>query len=212
MDNKTYLDQIAVKGESLQKTTILSPGLIKLILGAFVALIAILVIAAILNSTNNRPKDIARDVFVRMNAMSAEEGPLAVYSRNIKDSKLRNYGNQLRQALRTSISKFSPVLETMGVSVEFEPETDGLTNGTTEDKDAVSVGQYKSELHDARLKGLLDRQFASKTSLQITYILNLQYELRDRTKNEELAAVIDASSKDLEELQNLLTKYDVGQQ
>ena len=212
MDNKTYLDQIAVKGENLQKTSILSPGLIKLIIGAGIALIAILIIAAVLNGANNRPKDIARDVFVRMSALSAEEGPLATYTRNIKDSKLRNYGNQVRETLRNSASKFSPVLETMNVSIEFNPEEDGLENGKTEDEDNVSVAQYKTELHDARLKGLLDRQFASKTSLQITYILNLQYQLRDRTKNEDLAAVIDASTKDLEQLQSLLTKYDVGQQ
>ena len=211
MDNKTYLDQIAVKGENIQKTSILSPGLIKLILGAFIALISILIIAGVLSSANSRPKDIARDVYLRMGALSAEEGPLAVYTRNIKDSTLRNYGNQVREALRNSVSSFSPVLEDIGVSTEFEPETDGQENGKTEDKGTVSVGQYKSELHDARLKGLLDRQFASKTSLQITYVLNLQYELRDRAKNEDLAAVIDASTKDLEGLRLLLQKYDAGQ-
>lgn len=210
MDNKTYLDQIAVKGENIQKTSILSPGLIKLILGAFIALIAILIIAAVLNSVNNRPKDLARDLFVRMNALSAEEGPLATYTKNIKDSTLRNYGNQVRQALRNSVSKYTPVLENMGVSVEFDSEADGKENGKTEDKDAVSVSQYTSELHDARLKGLLDRQFASKTSLQITYVLSTAYDLRDRARNEDLVSVIDDSTDDLENLRTLLVKYDAG--
>ena len=210
MDNKTYLDQIAVKGENIQKTNILSPGLIKLIAGAFIALIAILIISAVLNSSNNKPKDLARDAFLRMSALSAESGPLATYTRNIKDSTLRNYGNQVREAMRSSASKFSPILEEMGVSVEFEPETDGLDNGKTEDESTISVGTYAAELGEARLKGLLDRQFASKTSLQITYVLNLEYELRDRTKNENLAAAIDASTKDLENLRTLLTKFDAG--
>ena len=122
MDNKTYLDQIAVKGNNYQKNSLLSPNIIKLIIGAVIALIAIIIVAAVLNANNNKPKTLARSLYIRTSMLSSETGPLNTYGRKIKNSELRNYNSQIKSALNQASTTLSPILENMKVSTEIDEE------------------------------------------------------------------------------------------
>ncbi len=204
MDNKTYLDQIAVKGDSYQKNSLLSPGVIKLIIGAVIALIAILIVAAVLSANNNKPKTLARSLFVRTSLLSSETGPLNTYGRKIKNSELRSYNSQIKSALNQATITLGPILENMKVSTEIDEE------GAT-DEDSKAIQAYAAELNESKLKGLLDRQYPQKTNLQLTYVLNLCYELQSLTHNETLHSALTDITKDLSALQKNLNGFEARQ-
>ena len=204
MDNKTYLDQIAVKGNNYQKNSLLSPNIIKLIIGAIIALIAIIIVAAVLNANNNKPKTLARSLYIRTSMLSSETGPLNTYGRKIKNSELRNYNSQIKSALNQASTTLSPILENMKVSTEIDEE------GAT-DEDSKAIKAYAAELNESKLKGLLDRQYTQKTNLQLTYVLNLCYELQTLTHNQTLYDALASITADLKALQNNLNGFEARQ-
>ena len=55
MDNKAYLDQIAVKGKNAtNKEPLLSPLMIKLLVAGVIMLITVIIVGAIFNSANDK--------------------------------------------------------------------------------------------------------------------------------------------------------------
>lgn len=187
MDNKTYLDQIAVKSLRHDKHSFFTPNIIKFMIIAVIALIAMITISSILSGTNQEPKHLKKELISHVSAISAEKGPLDTFSPKVKQPRLRNYGSMLQQSLKRTAAK----LQTK--------EGDTPTN--------KKVTAYAKDLEDARLKGLLDQRFASATILQISYILDLEYDLRNRTHDANLIAIIDSSSADLEKIKKLLKEF-----
>lgn len=199
MDNQTYLNQIAVKPTPNQGIgRFLSPAIIKLIIGAVIALIFIIILGSILNSANQKTIDLYASFNLRIQNLISSNGPLATYTKDLKSSDLRNLSGTLQSSLNSTAKELSGLLSSLGV------DTSNISETAQSD---ANISSYTSELANAKLNGVLDRTFASSTSLQISILLSMESEIRAKTDNSSLASLVDRSSADLETLLTQFTDY-----
>ena len=87
MDNKAYLDQIAVKGKkAMPGKPLLTPAIIKLLAAGIVAIILIFVVIAMLNSNNSKITQKYEALYARATNLVEESGPLVLYDQKLKSS------------------------------------------------------------------------------------------------------------------------------
>ena len=101
MDNKAYLDSIAVKGKDTSKASvpILSPMLIKIIAVGVVLAIAMMFVGSLLNSKNKELKITYDKIYYTYNQLSQGSGPLYTYQRKLKSSTVRAITSQLQTSI-----------------------------------------------------------------------------------------------------------------
>ena len=100
MDNKAYLDQIAVKGKNAtNKEPLLSPLMIKLLVAGVIMLITVIIVGAIFNSANDKITQSYERLYLRISQMCGNQGPYNKYSKFINSSNLAALANQLETSL-----------------------------------------------------------------------------------------------------------------
>ena len=204
MDNQTYLNQIAVKQTTSRGIgNFFTPTMIKIIIGAVIALIFVIILGSILNSANQKTIDLYTAFHLRLQNLTAGNGPLSTYTKNLKSSDLRSpdlrsLAGNLQTYLTSTSLEMSSLLSTLKV------DTSNPSEQATADS---NISSYTSELADAKLNGVLDRTFASSTALQISILLSMESEIRAKTDNSSLANLMDRSSADLNKLLAQFTNY-----
>lgn len=199
MDNQTYLNQIAVKQTTSRGIgNFFTPTMIKIIIGAVIALIFVIILGSILNSANQKTIDLYTAFHLRLQNLTAGNGPLSTYTKNLKSSDLRSLAGNLQTSLTSTSQEMSSLLSTLKV------DTSNPSEQATADS---NISSYTSELADAKLNGVLDRTFASSTALQISILLSMESEIRAKTDNSSLANLMDRSSADLNKLLAQFTNY-----
>ncbi|MBR3164513.1 hypothetical protein IKF15_04435 [Candidatus Saccharibacteria bacterium] len=201
MDNKAYLDQIAVKSQQKNTSPLLSPGLIKLLIGAAIALIAMLIIGNIFSSGNNKVSTSYEDLYYRISTLAdTSKSPLATYDQKLKSSDLRSYSSSLIDILRTTKNRYDAISGSVGI------DSSNLSSSVTGDFDS-SLSALNAKLDDAYLTGQLDRIYAYSMYDQITQLLNLELSISQKTSDQNLAELINNSRKDLESFQKQFKAY-----
>lgn len=201
MDNKAYLDEIAVKGKKkFSAGPILTPVMIKLIIVGVAAVISLIVVATMLGSRNDGSAALHEAVYLRINSLMDKKGPVQSYIKMVKDTNLRTWTTQLISSLTTAQTSIKAVSKKIGLN----------TSGSDADVKAENTKQmntFKSDLERAYLSGRLDTIYATDMSYQLTLLINLENQARVRTSDPTYAKALDDSIRDLTTLEESFRDY-----
>ena len=201
MDNKAYLDEIAVKGKKkFSAGPILTPVMIKLIIVGVAAVISLIVVATMLGSRNDGSAALHEAVYLRINSLMDKKGPVQSYIKKVKDTNLRTWTTQLISSLTTAQTSIKAVAKKIGLN----------TSGSDADVKAANTKQmntFKSDLERAYLSGRLDTIYATDMSYQLTLLINLENQARVRTSDATYAKALDDSIRDLTTLEESFRDY-----
>lgn len=201
MDNKAYLDQIAVKGKkAMPGKPLLTPAIIKLLAAGIVAIILIFVVIAMLNSNNSKITQKYEALYARATNLVEESGPLVLYDQKLKSSTLRQYNSTFKSTVDSFNSTYSGMTTTAG----FDPLT--LSSEVTEEE---SKNNYtiESQLNTGYLNGTLDEVYAATMYYQVSVLLSMNEEAMTASTNVELSSVLNNFKTELIELQKLYKNY-----
>lgn len=195
MDNKAYLDQIAVKGK-VKSGPIFTPMLIKLIAAGAIILITMIIVGSIISGSNAKVTQSFERVYVRISNFGGDdyENPLQKYADSIRNSDLRTYCEQLRTIMYDTNTRLSSVISSTGV------KTDKISKDITSDE-SLNWSNYIYALDNALLSGTLDRTFATETEYQLSTLIQYEHEALNKSNNQEFSNILQQSIKDLTSLQ-----------
>ena len=195
MDNKAYLDQIAVKGK-VKSGPIFTPVLIKLIAAGVVMLITMIVVGSVISSSNAKVTQTHERVYLRISKLADKNtsAPLIKYTNLLRNSDLRSYATNLYSTLVTTNSNLGGVISATGVN------TSSISKKIT-DEENTNISSYTAALENAVLAGTLDRVFASETTYQISTLIQYERESLKKANNQSYANLINQSINDLEILE-----------
>ena len=195
MDNKAYLDQIAVKGK-VKSGPIFTPMLIKLIAAGAIILITMIIVGSIISGSNAKVTQSFERVYVRISNFGSDdyENPLQKYADSIRNSDLRTYCEQLRTIMYDTNTRLSSVISSTGV------KTDKISKDITSDE-SLNWSNYIYALDNALLSGTLDRTFATETEYQLSTLIQYEHEALNKSNNQEFSNILQQSIKDLTSLQ-----------
>ena len=191
MDNKAYLDQIAVKGK-VKSGPILTPMLIKLIAAGVVMLITMIIVGSVVSSSNAKVTQTHERVYLRISKLAEKNstGVLYKYSQLLRNSDLRSYATNLFSTLVTTNSSLSGVISSTGVNT-------AAISAKISSEEATNMTNYSSALETAVLSGTLDRVFATETLYQITTLIQYENESLKKANSQSYANLINQSISDL---------------
>ena len=191
MDNKAYLDEIAVKGKRKGADgPLLSPAIIKLIIVAVFAVIALAVVGGIISSKNTANTQLYEKVYSRVAAFADKKGPFAKYQNYINSSSLRALNISVRSSLETTRSTLASAAS--GVKIDIKNITPEVKKS-----ESSNTSLFTSHLDDARLLGELDATFASEAAYQLTMLISLEQEALAKVTDVNFANALSASVDDL---------------
>lgn len=195
MDNKAYLDQIAVKGK-VKSGPIFTPMLIKLIAAGAIILITMIIVGSIISGSNAKVTQSFERVYVRISNFGSDdyENPLQKYADSIRNSDLRTYCEQLRTIMYDTNTRLSSVISSTGV------KTDKISKEIASDE-SLNWSNYVYALDNALLSGTLDRTFATETEYQLSTLIQYEHEALNKSNNQEFSNILQQSIKDLTSLQ-----------
>ena len=195
MDNKADLDEIAVKGKRQGVGAgILSPMLIKLIIVALFAVIALAVVGNIISGENTKTTQLYERVYARVAALADKKGPFGAYQNYLNSSDLRAFNVSALGSLETTRSTLASAAKGVNIDVKnITPSVKSEENGI--------ISSFKATLDDARLQGTLDATFAQEAAYQISMLIALEQEVRAKITDANFASALDASIADLTLLQ-----------
>ena len=194
MDNKSYLDQIAVKGKNATNNEpLLSPLMIKLLIAGVIALITIIVVGVMISNTNAKLTQSYERLYLRISQMCGNKGPYKKYGRFISSSTLASHALSLETTLTTT----NKTLESMLGKLDVDK-----TNITKEVKseETKTFNNYMTQLDNASISGQMDAYYSSQTANRIMQIVTLEKQVLKKTKSESLPGLLTTSINDLESL------------
>ncbi len=196
MDNKAYLDTIAVKGKNTSGPSIplLSPTIIKFVAVGIVAIIAMIAVTAILNTNNTGLQTTYEKIYGTYAQLTLGNSPIELYREKLKASEVRAATVQLQTSLKNTNNQLKNVAGSIGV------DTAALSAEATE---AVSldVTALSVEFENGYYNGTLDRSFAAAVYLQLSKMIAMQTEAMQQTDNQAFATVLNNSINDLKNIQ-----------
>ena len=196
MDNKAYLDEIAVKGKKkFSAGPILTPVMIKLIAAAVIAVIAMVVIGTILSNKNREVAEVHQMVYARIDSFLDKKGPFNSYSEDLKSSDLRTYTVQLLSSLETTRSALDRSGQDFAANADVTSENSGL----------ISTFQY--ELEEAALNGQLDEVYATDAAYHLSLLILLEQQALAKATNSVYADALNSSITDLQVLEEQFRDY-----
>ena len=192
MDNKAYLDQIAVKGKNAtNKEPLLSPLMIKLLVAGVIMLITVIIVGAIFNSANDKITQSYERLYLRISQMCGNQGPYNKYSKFINSSNLAALANQLETSLTNTNKDLSGQWSSLKVN------TTSITK-TVMSEETGSFSAYMAQLEKASIAGEMDAYYSSQTANRIMQIKTIEQQILQKTKNKALPAILSNSISDLD--------------
>lgn len=207
MDNKTYLEQISSEARPIRSTKGLfglniPPKFLKIIIGAIVAAIIIIIVGSILSSINNKnsERSYLDKIYIRTDNLIST---ISSYSNRIKSSELRSMSNSLNAILVQTNYDILSYLQTNYELSNFEPEEEQ----TLTDENAY-IEILNQSLENGRLNGILDRTYSREFTYEIGMLLSLESEAMTKAKNENLKSILSSSHESLEQLYPQFNNFD----
>ena len=201
MDNKAYLDEIAVKGKKkFASGPLLTPVMIKIIIVGVAALICMIVVASMLGSKGEDNTSIHQAVYLRVNSLLDSRGPVQQYLKKVKASDVRTYTSSLISSLTTTEAGIKSASGRVGFTPGSAPSEVSTAN-------SAQITTLTTELERAYLRGNLDVTYASNLAYQLTLLISLEKQARTKTNDDAYAKVLDASMRDLEKLEENYRNY-----
>jgi len=201
MDNKAYLDEIAVKGKKkFSAGPLLTPVMLKIIIVGVAALICMVIVATMLGSKNEDNTSIHQSVYLRVSSLLSDKGPVQQYLKKIKASDLRAYTTSLISSLTTTEAGIKSAAGRVGFSPGSAPSEVSTQN-------SAQITTMTTDLERAYLRGNLDVTFASTLAYQLTLLISLEKQARTKTNDDAYAKVLDSSVRDLEKLEESYRNY-----
>ena len=199
MDNKAYLDQIAVKEQpksSSPFSSLLSPMLLKLIIGAVVLIILLIVVSAILSSNSSSNTASYAALYERYTILLDKEGTLQAQKDNLRSAELRSNTTNFITTGDTFISNYTSAINTSGMTI------------TTGDPTiAAEMTEYTTNLNNAYMNGYLDSSFASENAYQLTVLIQLETNIINTTDNSSLKELLTSNLESLKTYQEIYQNY-----
>ena len=200
MDNKAYLDQIAVKETKKGQTSLLSPGLIKLILGALVLIVMLIVIISIFSGQNKVSYNSYAELQARYSKLLAEDSPMLLQKENLHSSELRANTASFVSLAKSFLGTYTDAASSAGIDVWT----------LSSDRNAVvesDFSDFSTNLNDAYMNGYLDQSFASECSYQLAVLIQLEDDIYKTTANDSLKEQIYTKMNNLKTFQQVYEKY-----
>jgi len=199
MDNKAYLDQIAVKTK-VKSGPVITPMLIKLIAAGVIMLITMIIVGSVISSSNAKVTQTFERVYLRINKLSDASGPLAKYTKDLRDPNLKSYATNLLSILTTMKADVGSVISSTGVNPS------GISSAITT-AETGNMTAYSSALENAKLSGTIDRVFATETSYQLITLIQYENESLKKTNSQQYANIINKSAQDLSIIQQQIEEW-----
>lgn len=200
MDNKAYLDQIATKGQQQKSfSSFISPAIIKLLLGAVILIVLIVVLTAVINSSNKGRYDSYSELYLRLSQLTAEDGPIDSNQEKLRSSKLRSNTANFMTIENSFLQKYSSMASQVGFSTVPNSKISSSVNS--------DIGSYTSSLDDAYMNGHLDHTFASETNYQVAILIQLETTVYNDTDNTTLKDLLGANLENLKSYQAIYKEY-----
>lgn len=210
MNNKEYLEQISIQTKQAKKPATKSffgldipPKLLAFIIGGVVAAILIIIIGSIVGSSgnNNSERDLVDRIYQRSNNLSTV---ISDFSKRIKSSELRSMSTSLNAVLTETTYSLTSILENdFGSDDAGKPAKEEVA---TEEENRMEI--LSNDLETGRLKGQLDRVYASDFAYEIAMLLSLESEASVKTDKENLKSALKTSSDNLEKLYDQFNNFD----
>lgn len=201
MNNKEYLEQISSeirKSKTPKKQFLgldISPKLLRFLIGAVVASILIIIIGSIISSGGNKnsERDLVDRIYLRSTSLSTT---ITNFNKLLKSSELRSMGTSLNSVLTETSYSISTILTNdFGSSNPSKLEKESLATEETERQTIL-----EGDLETGRLKGQLDRVYASDFAYEIAMLISLESEASAKTNKENLKSALATSTTNLEKL------------
>jgi hypothetical protein len=202
MDNAAYLKQIAAQPNPKDNHDhrLLSPAMIKVLITGAAALVLVIILGIIINSSSGKITTLYESFYLRLQNLSANNGPVAIYAKDVRSSELRALAGTLRSSLYANYQNFSGILGDINIDPKKISET-------TSSSEADILSEYTSTLQNARLNGLLDRTFANSTTLQISYLIAIGSNILERNPPDQVQTIVNQAVTDLEILHTRFANY-----
>jgi len=201
MDNKAYLDQIAVKEAPKSKgSSLLSPALLKLIIGALVLIVMLLVIISIFSNQNKTSYDSYAELYARYSRLLGEDSPMLAQKENLHSSELRANTASFISLGKSFLSSYESATTSSGIDIY------SLSSDRTSIVESEFV-DYNNNLADAYMNGYLDSAFASECGYQLAIIIQLENDIISTTDNDSLKAKINTNLNNLKTFREVYQKY-----
>ena len=199
MDNKAYLDQIAVKEQpknSSPFSSILSPALLKLIIGAVILIILLIIVTAILNSNSNSSSTSYSALYERYSLLLAEDSAMQTQKDNLRSAELRSNTTNFLIASDSFFNNYTSAVTSAGTTI------------TTGDPTIASeINSYATNLNNAYMNGYLDDSFASESAYQLAVLVQLETNIINTTDNASLKELLTTNLESLKTYQQIYQDY-----
>lgn len=198
MDGQDYLEQISksskpVKVRQSKMGGLMSSKYVKLIGGALIALVLIMIVGVMLGSgKNGGPKEQSYRLLLHLNGTSSL---VQEYQPSIKSSKLRSSAASLYSVLTNTALGITSYLEQ---KYEFRGDQDieeSIVEQATLETEALN-----QDLFQAKINGFMDRIMAHKMAYEIRSFQAEEKELWESGVDEQLQNALKSSYDSLENL------------
>lgn len=195
MDNKAYLDEIAVKGKRKGNSgPILSPAVIKLIIVAVFAVIALAVVGGIISNKNQETVQLYEAIYQRMYLLADDESPFIEFQNSLYSSDLRAYNISVVSSLQSTMSTLASASTGAGFNA------DSISSKVEGEQRAV-LDEFIAKMEEAKLLGEGDVTFAAEASYQLSSLIAMEQEARSKVTDANFAQALDDSIRDLTALE-----------
>lgn len=195
MDNKAYLDEIAVKGKRKGNSgPILSPAVIKLIIVAVFAVIALAVVGGIISNKNQETIQLYEAIYQRMHLLADDDSPFIDFQDSLYSSDLRAYNISVVSSLQSSMSTMASASTGAGFNAES-------ISSKVEGEQQAILDEFIAKMAEAKLLGEGDTTFAAEASYQLSSLIAMEQEARSKVTDANFAQALDDSIRDLTALE-----------
>ena len=196
MDNKTYLDQIAVKGKNSSagsfapKKSLISPAIIKLILVGLIIIATLLGVLNVIKQTNKADFTSHQTLYLRAQNLAAPSSPLYTYAPKVKSDDVREETETLLYIINKLNTTLANQIVAEGGDVTDIPESVLTT-------ESQLASEYTQALADSLYTGTLDRTYVNKTYHQITMLSAAVSDVKNKATSEDFAKTLAETERDL---------------
>lgn len=200
MDNKAYLDQIAVKETKKSQSPLLSPALLKLIIGALFLIVVLIAMISIFSGQNKNTNTSYAELNQRYTKLLAEDSPMLLQKENLHSS-----------ALRANTASFISLSRSFSTTYANAASSAGLDIYTLTPEKYSTIEQeftnFNTNLNTAYMNGYLDQSYASECAYQVAMLIQLEQDIYDTTNNDALREILSTNLDNLRTFQAVYEKY-----
>lgn len=208
MNNLEYLNHISQSNrpvKPVKKQSSLPIGkIIKLLLGGFVVTMVLIAVGVLINTGDKRAVDLTRQLYSRVNSVNST---INQYNKLLKSSQLRSIGYSLSGTLTGTSSQLSAYLTSQNSN--SKESAFALSSQAAAEEAAMfeSANSVNAQLNNAKLNGLLDRNYASQLHLQISLMMSMISEILERDHAPNLQQILDSFYSNLDVILQSLDNY-----